>query len=117
MTSVLISVVVGLLTFAGGMAGLLLQRRLPSSHMSEGSRDMIGAIIGLVTLLLALVLGTLVGSAYTFYATQKTEVEGLAARGDPTRYGACRIWSGDAAHTRRTEAGDNARLRGLLAGR
>jgi hypothetical protein len=70
MTSVLISLVVGLLAFGGGLAGMLLQRHLPSTHMSEGSRDMIGA----------LVLGTLVGSAYTFYATQKTEVEGLASR-------------------------------------
>jgi len=41
---------------------------------------MIGAIIGLVTLLLALVLGTLVGSAYGFYATQKSEIETLSAR-------------------------------------
>ena len=41
---------------------------------------MIGAIVGLVSLLLALVLGTLIGSAYSFYATQKSELETLAAR-------------------------------------
>ena len=35
---------------------------------------------GLLDLLLALVLGTLVGSAYTLYATQKSELETLAAR-------------------------------------
>jgi uncharacterized membrane protein SpoIIM required for sporulation len=40
---------------------------------------MIGAIVGLISLLLALVLGTLVGSAYSFYATQKSEMETFAA--------------------------------------
>lgn len=80
MTSILISVVVGVLTFGCGILGLLLQKLLPEQHMSGGSRDMITAVIGLVTLPLALVLGTLVGSAYGFYATQKSEVEALAAR-------------------------------------
>ena len=41
---------------------------------------MIGAIVGLVSLLLALVLGTLIGSAYSFYATTKSELEAFAAR-------------------------------------
>lgn len=79
-TSILISIAVGVLTFGCGVAGLLLQKLLPEQHMSGGSRDMISAVIGLLTLLLALVLGTLVGSAYGFYATQKSEVEALAAR-------------------------------------
>jgi hypothetical protein len=37
-------------------------------------------VMGLITLLLALVLGTLVGSAYGFYATQKANVENMAGR-------------------------------------
>ena len=41
---------------------------------------MIGAITGLLCLLLALVLGTFAGSAYTLYATQKSELETLGAR-------------------------------------
>ena len=48
--------------------------------MSTGSKEMIGAILGLVSLLLALVLGTLVGSAYGFFATQKANIETLCAR-------------------------------------
>jgi hypothetical protein len=70
----------GILTFGLGIFGLFLQRLLPENHMSSGSRDMIGAIMGLVSLLLALVLGTLVGSAYGFFATQKANVETLGAR-------------------------------------
>lgn len=80
MTTVLISAVVGVLTFGLGLFGLFLQRLLPEHHMTSGSRDMIGAIMGLVSLLLALVLGTLVGSAYGFFAIQKGNVETLSAR-------------------------------------
>src|ERR1700720_2948170 len=80
MTTVLISVAVGVLTFGLGMLGLYIQRLLPERHMSTGSKEMIGAILGLVTLLLALVLGTLVGSAYGFFATQKANIESLCAR-------------------------------------
>jgi heme A synthase len=80
MTTIFISVAVGALTFGLGILGMFLQKLLPENNMSSGSREMIGAVIGLVTLLLALVLGTLVGSAYGFFATQKSNVETLGAR-------------------------------------
>jgi len=80
MQSVIISVAVGLLAFVMGLVGLYLKRRLPERHMSTGSRDMIGAIMGLLSLLLALVLGTLVGSAHQFFTSQKAELESLGAR-------------------------------------
>ncbi len=72
--------VVGVLAFASGLIGLKLQSLLPDHHTSDRSRDMIGAISGLLGLLLALVLGTLIGSSYSFYATQKAELETLDAR-------------------------------------
>jgi hypothetical protein len=78
-TIISISLAVGVLTFGFGMLGLYLKRLLPERHMSSGSKDMIGAIMGLVSLLLALVLGTLVGSAYGVFATQKANVEKLCA--------------------------------------
>jgi ABC-type multidrug transport system fused ATPase/permease subunit len=80
MASLVISVAVGVLTFGLGVLGLYLKRLVPERHMSAGSRDMIGAVIGLLSLLLALVLGTLVGSAYGFFATQKGDIESLCAR-------------------------------------
>jgi len=80
MITVWLSIGVAVLAFAFGMAGLYLQKLLPEPHTSDRSRDMIGAIVGLISLLLALVLGTLVGSAYSFYATQKSEIESFAAR-------------------------------------
>jgi len=80
MTTILVSVAVGVATFAVGLLGLSIQRRLPERHMSAGSKEMIGAILGLLSLLLALALGTLIGSAYTFYAAQKADIETLCAR-------------------------------------
>jgi hypothetical protein len=80
MANAYVSVAVGLLTFGVGLLGLLLQRLLPERHMSAGSRDMIVAVMGLLSLVLALVLGTLVGSAYGFFASQKADVESLCAR-------------------------------------
>jgi hypothetical protein len=46
--------------------------------MSGGSPEVILAVIGLVTLLLALILGTLVGNTYAFFSTQKSELESFA---------------------------------------
>ena len=80
MGDIAIGVEVGLLTFLCGYAGMWLQKFLPEAHMSSGARDMIGAVMGLIVLLLALVLGTLVGSAYGFFATQKANVETMSAR-------------------------------------
>jgi hypothetical protein len=75
-----LALAVGAITFGAGMVGLYLQKKLPPEHMTGGSRDMILAVIGLVTLLLALVLGTLVGNTYAFYANQKSELETFASR-------------------------------------
>ena len=80
MGTVWLCVGVAVAAFAFGVAGLYLQKLLPEPHTSDRSRDMIGAIVGLISLLLALVLGTLVGSSYSFYSTQKSEMETFAAR-------------------------------------
>jgi len=80
MTAIWVSTAAALAAFVAGLLGLCLQRLLPEPHTSDRSRDMITAIVGLVSLLLALVLGTITGSAYAFYSNQKTELETIAAR-------------------------------------
>lgn len=80
MITVWISLGVAAVTFAFGLAGLYVQTLLPEGHTVDRSREMIGAIVGLISLLLALVLGTLTGSAYTFYSTQRSEMETFASR-------------------------------------
>jgi hypothetical protein len=80
MIAVWVAIIVTIITFLGGVLGLYLQRLLPDQHSADKARDMIGAVMGLVTLLLALVLGTIVGSAYFFSATQQSELQALSAQ-------------------------------------
>jgi hypothetical protein len=63
-----------------GVLGLILQRVLPEAHTSDRSRDIIGGVVGLLTLLLALVLGLLIWTAFGVTNTQKTELQLLSAR-------------------------------------
>lgn len=79
MTSILIATAVAILTFGAGALGLYLHKWLPEPHSVDKSREMIGSVMGLVTLLLALVLGTIIGSAYFFSSTQQSEIQTLAS--------------------------------------
>src|SRR5271169_1341790 len=71
---------VGVAVFVGGSLGLVLHRVLPEKHLSGGGKDMIGAVVGLLTLLSALVLGLLIWTAYGVYAGQNAAIQGLAAK-------------------------------------
>ncbi len=72
--------VVAVAVFAGGLIGLALQRVLPEKHTTGPSRDMIGAMAGLLTLLCALVTGLLIWTAYGVYAGQNAAIQNVAAK-------------------------------------
>ena len=74
------ALLVALAVFVGGTVGLVLQRVLPEKFTTGGPRDMIGAVVGLLTLLSALVLGLLIWTAYGVYAGQNLAVQTLAAK-------------------------------------
>jgi len=76
----LFAVTVAFVMFAAGLLGLALQSRLPEDHTSGGSRDMILAVAGLLTLLCALVTGLLVWTAYGVYSGQNAQIQALAAK-------------------------------------
>jgi hypothetical protein len=80
MNSFVVALGVAALVFASGGAGLFLQSRLPEHHTADRSRDMIGGVVGLVGLLLALVLGLLIWTAYGVFTTQQTELQTLSAK-------------------------------------
>ena len=63
MNSVAGAAVVALLTFMSGLLGFFVQWLLPAQHFAD-KNGVNGSIIGLVTLLLALVLGLLVWMSY-----------------------------------------------------
>ena len=60
--------------------GLGLQRTLPEKHSTGPARDMIGAVVGLLTLLCALVTGLLIWTAYGVYAGQNLAIQTLASK-------------------------------------
>jgi hypothetical protein len=74
-----VAFVVAAVTFAGGLVGFLIQKWLPDSYKAQGDRDAIQSVVGLVTLLLALVLGLLTASAYSVFTAQRTAVQTFAS--------------------------------------
>jgi hypothetical protein len=80
MSSLAISLIVTGVIVAGGVLGLVLQRVLPERYTMDKARDMIGGVVGQLTLLLVLVNGLLIWTAYGVYSTQQTELQTLAAR-------------------------------------
>jgi hypothetical protein len=92
MLSLAVAIGIAVLLFVSGLIGLFLQKRLAEHHTSDRSRDMIGGIVGLLTLLLALVLGLLIWTAYGVFTTQQNELNLLSARAlefnlEMTQYG------------------------------
>ena len=69
-----------LLTFGGGMVGLLYDKLLPEHQVSDETRALINRVTGLVATMAAFVLGLLIASANTFYNSQKSDLEILSGR-------------------------------------
>lgn len=78
--SIVIALAVTALIVLGGLVGLTLQRLLPEKHTADRMRDMIGGVVGQLTLLLVLVNGLLIWTAFGVYNTQQTELQTLVAR-------------------------------------
>jgi hypothetical protein len=79
-SSLAISLVVTGVIVLGGVLGLVLQRVLPERYTMDKARDMIGGVVGQLTLLLVLVNGLLIWTAYGVFSTQQTELQTLTAR-------------------------------------
>src|ERR1700729_3932989 len=76
MSSLYRSIAVATITFGASVVGMLLQWEVPADVLTA-SKGSVGAMVGLITLLLALVLGFLVFTAFSVYATQQTEAQSL----------------------------------------
>ena len=80
MSSEKIAFAIAIAVFACGAMGLILQQALPEKHTTGPARDMLGAVVGLLTLLSALTLGLLIWTAYGVYAGQNVAIQTLAAK-------------------------------------
>jgi hypothetical protein len=70
------SIVVAAMTFGASLVGMALQWVVPADVLTA-SKGSVGAMVGLVTLLLALVLGLLVFTAFSVFTTQRDEAYSL----------------------------------------
>jgi hypothetical protein len=71
------AILVAAILFAASVVGMLLQGVVPTDVLTA-SKGSVGAMVGLVTLLLALVLGLLVFTAFSVFTTQQSEAFSLA---------------------------------------
>jgi hypothetical protein len=76
MNSLTRSIAVGLITFGASVAGMLIQWAVPLDVLTA-SKGAVGGMVGLVTLLLALVLGLLVWTAFGVFTSQQSEAYSL----------------------------------------
>jgi hypothetical protein len=70
------SIAVAAITFGASLVGMALQWVVPADVLTV-SKGSVGAMVGLVTLLLALVLGLLVFTAFSVFTTQRDEAYSL----------------------------------------
>jgi hypothetical protein len=70
------AIAVALITFGASLLGMALQWVVPADVLTA-SKGSVGAMVGLVTLLLALVLGLLVFTAFSVFTTQQSEAYSL----------------------------------------
>ena len=81
MPILMICLVIFIVFMAAGYAGLFVQGRLlTEAHRTAESKGVVGQVSGLVSLLLALVLGTLIGVSFAYYSTQKSNLETFSAQ-------------------------------------
>ena len=76
----LICVLIFVLFMVAGYAGLALQTRLVDEHKTGETKAVVGQVSGLVSLLLALVLGTLIGVSWAYFSAQRTNLENFSAQ-------------------------------------
>jgi hypothetical protein len=70
------AIAIVLTTFGASIVGMALRLIVPAEVLAD-AKSPVGAMTGLITLLLALVLGLLVYTAFTVYSTQQAEAQGL----------------------------------------
>jgi hypothetical protein len=77
---ILLPILVLILVFASGLAGLAYHTWNPGPEGGSETRDLINRLTGLVATLSALVLGLLIASTNTFYNTQKAELQTISVK-------------------------------------
>ena len=80
MGSLTLALIVAGATFGGAVFGLAIKHAMPEKMTHGAPRDAVASVVGLLTLLCALVLGLLVWTAYGVYSNQNATIQGYALR-------------------------------------
>ena len=79
MSSIALRATTFVLVFGGAVLGLLIRRRLPEHHQNADTKDVVRLGMGLVGTIVAIALGLLVGSAYSYFNNQTDELVHISA--------------------------------------
>jgi len=80
MSPLALALCVAAITFGGAVVGLVLKHVLPEKLTIGAPRDAVASVVGLLTLLCALVLGLLIWTAYGVYSSQNATIQNYAMR-------------------------------------
>ena len=67
------------LVFGGALIGTFIRTRLPEHHLSADTKDVVRLGMGLVGTIVAIALGLLIGSAYSYFNNQTDELVHVSA--------------------------------------
>ena len=79
MSSIEMSAITFALVFGGALLGLFIRRRLPEHHQNADTKDVVRLGMGLVGTIVAIALGLLIGSAYSYFNNQTDELVHISA--------------------------------------
>jgi hypothetical protein len=79
MNPIAISLIMFVFIFGGALLGMFLRARLPEHHQSTDSKDVLKLLIGLIGTMSALVIGLLIATAASSYATRRSEFTQMSA--------------------------------------
>ena len=74
MSSIGISAITFALVFGGALLGTFIGARLPKHHINADTKDVVRLGMGLVGTIVAIALGLLIGSAYSYFNNQTDEL-------------------------------------------
>jgi hypothetical protein len=83
MSSIAISEVTFALVFGGALLGTVIGARLPKHHVNADTKDVVRLGMGLVGTIVAIALGLLIGSAYSYFNNQTRNGTCIGRRGSP----------------------------------
>jgi hypothetical protein len=79
MSPIAISWIMFACVFGGALLGMFLRATLPEHHQSTDSKDVLKLLIGLIGTMAALVIGLLIATAASSYATRRSEFTQMSA--------------------------------------